>query len=223
MQLTVQEAARLLRASESNVQRWIRDGGLPAVRFNEQLRLNRVDLMVWAHRNHHALDPALLQDGSEAAPDLRAALLRGGIHRDIAARDGRAVLQEVVARLPLTAVADRGLLSELLTARAAAGGASAVGHGIAIPDARHPIVQPGEPLLLALFLLRAPVDLDVADGRGTHAIFVLVSPRIRDHLLALAHLVRVLHGPASQSIADRADDAVLLAAMTVQDDAGRSG
>jgi excisionase family DNA binding protein len=48
VQLTVHEAAKCLRVPENTIHRWIRDRGLPAVKFNEQYRLNPVDLLVWA-------------------------------------------------------------------------------------------------------------------------------------------------------------------------------
>ena len=57
MQMTVREAAKCLRVPESTVRRWIRDRGLPAVKFHEQYRLNGVDLQVWAQSNQIPIDP----------------------------------------------------------------------------------------------------------------------------------------------------------------------
>jgi len=214
VQLTIAEAARLLHVNESSVQRWIRERGLPAVKFNEQYRLNQVDLLVWAQANQVAVDPDRLPAREkDAPPDLAAALLRGGIHRDVAARNRSEALAAAVARMPLLADADRTLLADLLAARENAG-TTAIGNGIAIPHARHPIVLAGGEPLLALCFLKQPVDFAATDVKPVHTLFALVTPTIRSHLQTLARLAFALGGPFGGRVAARASDRELIDALS---------
>jgi excisionase family DNA binding protein len=76
VQLTIKQAAELLEVEEGQIRRWIRDRGLPAVLFNEQHRLNRIDLLVWAQENQVPVPAhALLAAEPDAAslPGWRAA------------------------------------------------------------------------------------------------------------------------------------------------------
>jgi PTS system nitrogen regulatory IIA component len=213
VQLTIAEAARLLHVNESSVQRWIRERGLPAVKFNEQYRLNQVDLLVWAQANQVAVDPDRLPAREkDAPPDLAAALLRGGIHRDVAARNRSEALVAAVARMPLLSDADRTLLADLLAARENAG-TTAIGNGIAIPHARHPIVLAGGEPLLALCFLQQPVDFAATDGKPVHTLFALVTPTIRSHLQTLARLAFALGGPFGERVAAGASDRELIDAL----------
>ncbi len=57
MRLTVREAAQRLQVPEEVVYKFIRDRGLPAVKFNEQYRINSVELAEWAQENRVTLLP----------------------------------------------------------------------------------------------------------------------------------------------------------------------
>ncbi|HVE83309.1 MAG TPA: helix-turn-helix domain-containing protein, partial [Myxococcales bacterium] len=48
MLLTVREAARLLKAAEEEVYRWVESGEIPYVEVNDQPRFNQADLLEWA-------------------------------------------------------------------------------------------------------------------------------------------------------------------------------
>lgn len=211
MQLTISDAARAFHVTGATVHRWIRERGLPAVRFNEQLRLNQVDLVVWAQVHSQPLDADALPAQIGGAPDLAAALRRGGIHRDVVASDRATALRAAVQHLPL-GPDDRAVLQDVLAARPAHDG-TAIGEGIAIPHARHPIVLTGGESLLSLCFLRAGVPFGAADGQPVHTLFTLVTPTVRVHLRALAQLARALHGDFGRRVADRATDAELLAAL----------
>lgn len=210
MQVTIKQAADLLHASESKVYRWIRDAGLPAVLFNEQYRLNRIDLMVWAQAHQIAVSPP--SAGTAAVADLGAALRRGGIARDVAGGSCAEVVAAAVARLRLPDVVDRALVLEMIAARQAHG-ATAIGNGIAIPHARYPIVAAVPEPIAGLALLQTPVPFAAApDGRMVTALFVLLTPTIRAHLDLLATLAKALQGPLLAAVQAGADDATILAA-----------
>src|SRR5439155_6223286 len=52
MLLTVREAARLLKAAEEDIYRWVDDGEIPYVQVNDQPRFNQAELLEWATTRH---------------------------------------------------------------------------------------------------------------------------------------------------------------------------
>jgi len=212
VQLTIREAATILRVPVATVHRWIRDRGLPAVKFNEQYRLNQVDLLVWAQTNHVLLDPEQLPVKEPTAPTVSGALVRGGIHRHLAGNDRQQVLLAAIAAMPLPNELDRAQLAQMLSAREALGSTS-VGNGIAIPHARHPIVLPLGMPLLSLGFLQQPVEFGAQDGVKVHTLFTMITPTIRIHLHFLARLAFALGGDFGRRVAERADDAAILEAL----------
>jgi PTS system nitrogen regulatory IIA component len=197
MQLTSREAARLLGVDEPTLDRWIRDGDLPAARVNDQHRLNRVDLLEFAAARNLDVSPALLEDLGEAQalPSLADAIRAGGVHRDVPGADKGAILRAVVERLPLPRGVDRTMLHHVLLAREALG-STAFGNGVALPHARNPIVlRVARPAVAICYLARA-VEFDALDGRPVHTLVTLVCPSTRCHLHLLALAAAALRDPA---------------------------
>jgi len=215
VQLTVTEVSKLLGVSEGTVRRWIRDRGLPAIEFNEQYRLNRIDLLVWAQANRVPVPGHAFTHDVPGEVSLSSALLRGGIHRNVPGSDRAQVLQAAVERVPLPAEVDRRLLLDMIVAREALG-ATGIGHGIAIPHARYPIVVPTEPML-GLCFLATPVDFGALDGVPVIALFVLAAPTVRTHLGILSRLAAALSADLLRLLQDRADDAAIKTAALAAD------
>jgi PTS system nitrogen regulatory IIA component len=209
VQLTITQAAELLQTTESQVRRWIRDRGLPAVRLHEQYRLNQVDLLDWANSHQIPVSPAVANEAPPAL--LAAALQRGGIHRDVPGDSCEAVLRACVDRLALPAGVDRELVLAMLAARQAQG-TTAVGGGIALPHARFPLVAAVAEPFVALALLAQPVPFAAPDGQPVTALFVLLTPTPRVHLALLAALARALEGPLRTAVQQRAIDEALFRA-----------
>ena len=222
MQLTIQEAASLLRVPGSMVHRWIRDRGLPAIKFNEQYRLNPVDLVDWAQSHQVPIDPDELAARQPPPPPMADALALGGIHRDVPGKGRRQLLAAIVERLPLHGPGDRELLTDLLCARQHFC-TTAARDGIGIPHALHPIVQPlGPPLVSLSFPQHEFSDGNEGDGtrdrKTVRALFVLVTPTIRMHLQFLARLTHALGSDSGdmsfgRRVAERASDVAILDAL----------
>ena len=194
MQLTLRQAAPYFSVEEATLRRWIKKRGLPVHKVNEQLYLNPVELWQWAMENGVVVSRRLLEDSRQVAdevPPLSALLETGGIHLDVGGADKSEALRDVVARLPLPPDFDRDFLVTVLEAREAMG-STGIGDGIAIPHARNPILLHVEQPLVALCLLRHPVDFDAVDGIPVHALFVVISPTVPVHLKILARLGLVL-------------------------------
>jgi nitrogen PTS system EIIA component len=194
MQLTLRQATSYLDVGEATLRSWIKKRGLPVHAVNERLYLNPVELWQWAMEHGVVVSRRLLDDARLAAdevPTLSTLLETGGIHYDVGGADRGAALREVVARLPLPPDLDRDFLVTVLEAREAMG-STGIGDGIAIPHARNPILLHVSDPLVALCLLRHPVDFDAVDDVPVHALFLVVSPSIPVHLKILARLGLVL-------------------------------
>ena len=198
MQLTLRQATSYLNVDEATLRGWIKKRGLPVHKLNERLYLNPVELWQWAMENGVVVSRRLLDDAKQAVgevPPLSALLDAGGIHYDVGGADKSEALRDVVARLPLPRDFDRDFLVTVLEAREAMG-STGIGDGIAIPHARNPILLHVDQPLVALCLLRHPVDFDAVDGIPVHALFVVISPSIPVHLKILARLGLVLRDAA---------------------------
>jgi PTS system nitrogen regulatory IIA component len=194
VQLTIRQAAPYLSVDEATLRGWIKRRGLPVHKVNEQLYLNPVELWQWAMENGVVVSRRLLEDARQVAeevPPLSDLLASGGLHTDVGGEDRSGVLREVVARLPLPPDYDREFLMTVLEAREAMG-STGIGDGIAIPHARNPILLHVDQPLVALCLLRHPVEFEAVDDLPVHALFVVISPSVPVHLKILARLGLVL-------------------------------
>jgi PTS system nitrogen regulatory IIA component len=194
MDLTVKDVAHLLHTSEKTVYRWIRDGVLPAYRINDQYRLNREDLLEWATAKNVKLSPGIfggepftLAQGSTLAEKLRA----GGVLYDVEGQDKAQALKAVCDRLPLPEGVNREDLLGVLLAREALG-STAVGHGIAIPHPRSPLILNVKKPAVTLAFLKQPVDFGALDGKPVDILFTIISTTVRGHLDTLSHLMYAL-------------------------------
>jgi PTS system nitrogen regulatory IIA component len=213
MKLTVPEVARMFGATETTVERWIRDDRLPCEKVHGQYRFHRAELLEWA--NVHGLDlkvePALVQRAVSPGPSLFDALVAGGVHRGLEASDRAGALRAVVERLPSVDSADRELVFEVFLARENLG-STGIGDGIAIPHVRNPmLLDVAEPSLTLCFLER-PIEFVAIDGKPVHTLFAIVAPTARTHLALLARLAQALHDAEfRRALLARAPDPELLA------------
>jgi len=202
MQLSVRDVAELLHVSEKNIYRWIKQDGLPSCRVNDQVRLNRSELLEWAtsRRMNIPLDlfygPAAEQ---EILPSLAGALEAGGIFYQIQGADKPALLRSIVACMPLPENVDRELMLRMLLAREALV-STGVGEGIAIPHCRNPIVLHVAGPLVSLCFPETPVDFGALDGEPVFALFTLISPAPKVHLHMLAHLFYAIRQPGFKAL-----------------------
>ncbi len=225
MQLTVSEAARLLQVDEKSVRNWIRKKGLPAVKINDQYRLNRVDLLEWATDQGIKLSPeifAAVRDEEALLPSLSQALEAGGIHFGIGGEDAQTVLKNIVALLQLPPQIDPDFLLQVLLAREALG-TTAIGDGIAIPHVRNPILLHVPSPAITLCFLEQPIDFDALDGKPVNILFTLVSPTARTHLHLLAKLAYALRDGRFKEVLQRqgSRDEILAIVRTIEAELGK--
>lgn len=194
MNLSVRDAASLLKVSEKTIYRWIKQQAVPAYRVQEQYRFNRAELLEWAtSRRLNVSSEIFLEPEAEGQPipSLLAALEAGGVHYRVSGTEKASVLGEVVQLLRLPDEVDRDFLLRVLLAREAIASTS-IGEGIAVPHVRNPVVlHLGRPAIALCFLER-PIDFGAMDGRPVDTLFTIISPTTRAHLHLMSKLSFVL-------------------------------
>jgi PTS system nitrogen regulatory IIA component len=194
MNLSVRDAAGLLKVSEKTIYRWIKQQAVPAYRVQEQYRFNRAELLEWATSRRLNVSSAIFLEPEaegQPIPSLLSALEAGGVHYRVAGGDKAGALREVVQLLRLPDEVDREFLLRVLLAREAIA-STGVGEGIAVPHVRNPVVlHVGRPTIALCFLER-PIDFGALDGRPVDTLFTIISPTTRAHLHLMSKLSFVL-------------------------------
>ncbi len=195
MQLSIRDLTKLLDVDEGTVSRWIKHRGLPARQVGGQYRVNRAELLEWATSNQVRVALELfdhLEADAESIPSLAEALESGGVHYGLQGNTRALALQALVQVLALPDGVDGELLLRLFLAREASA-STAIGHGIAIPHVRNPIVLHVARPAVTLAFLERPVDFGALDRQPVHVLFSIISSTNRSHLQVLSRLSFALH------------------------------
>lgn len=193
MLLTVREAAKLLKAAEEEVYRWMESGDLPHSEVNGQPRFNHAELLEWATARHREVSVDMFTESGGGGHALEEALREGGVHAGVRGAGRAEALRAVVSKMNVPED-DREMLLDVMLAREDLG-STAIGGGVAIPHVRHPAVVPGVRPSITLCYLETPLDLAAPDGQPVHTLFAILSTTVRGHLQLLAKLSAALHDP----------------------------
>jgi PTS system nitrogen regulatory IIA component len=194
MNLSVRDAAGLLKVSEKTIYRWIKQQAIPAYRMQDQYRFNRAEILEWATSRRLNVSSEIFLEPEAAGqpiPSLLAALQAGGVFYRVSGFDKESALREVVQVLRLPDEVDREFLLRVLLAREAIA-PTAVGDGIAIPHVRNPVVLHVDRPSLALCFLERPIEYSALDGKPVGTLFTVMSPTTRAHLHLMSKLSFVL-------------------------------
>jgi PTS system nitrogen regulatory IIA component len=205
MELTVREVASYLGVPEKTVYRWISEGSIPLHQVGGQYRFNKTELLEWANARNLKISTAIYrkEDSSKTLPSVAEALEAGGIVYRLAGSDKASVLKAMVEALPFPPTIDRETVYEIVLARENMG-TTAIGGGIAIPHARHPIIlQEVQSPKITLCFLDQKVEFGAPDRLPVHTLFWLVSPSVRSHAHMLARLASLVQEKGFQSLLSR--------------------
>lgn len=222
MNLSLVQLAESFGVAESVVEGWVRHEGLPHVRDRGRLLFDRAEVAEWAAgRGLAARAGFLLAPPPSLAPSssLGTLLRAGGIWRDVAAADVLAVLARVAGALPGASEPVRRMLAQRLQAP---GGVSLapIGEGFALPHPSARVTLGHDAGVLALLLLRDPLDVGEArvDAVPVTRLLFFLAPTPRAHLELLGRLCRtLLRGPLRALLDRGAGDAELRAAFEFAD------
>lgn len=197
--LTVKETAEYLKVSEKTIYRWIRQGVIPAIKFQGQYRFDRKEIEAWARYKRigsHTLSSTYTKTDPESV-DLGAALKLGGIHYKIEGHIPDALFRNMVEMFPFAArmpqemkealIADMGEREALVT--------TGIGNGIALPHPRHPRDWGIGAPAVGIFFLEQPVDFQAVDGQPVFILFCILFSSVKGHLKMLSQVSHLLHNP----------------------------
>jgi PTS system nitrogen regulatory IIA component len=222
MYLNLIQIAESFGVSESVVDGWIRDEGLPHTPDRGRLLFDRAQVAEWAAKRGLAAKAGFLAPETSAlgtslriGPLLRA----GGIWREVPAADLAAVFERIVSALPGATPPVRQLLGQRLRAK---GGVTMapVGGGFALPHPSTRITLGRDSGTVALLLLRdaLPLDETVPDGVPINRLCFFIAPSPRAHLDLLGRLSRSLvRGPLRELVAKGAKDEEIFQAIDAVD------
>ncbi len=210
-QIGLTEAARILGLQETTVQNWASRGWLPSLRDGDGISFDRAQLEEWATRNRgksNGEPPTRALDNDNLS--MHAALVRGGVHYDLPGESREQVLG-AVAELPEVPMSvARSLLRDLLIEREQLA-STGVGHGVAIPHPRNPLLVHVDAPVVVLCFLRRAIDFRAIDGEPVRVLFSLLSPSTRVHLRLLARLAWLLRDDGiSHLLGEKAPARVIL-------------
>jgi PTS system nitrogen regulatory IIA component len=130
---------------------------------------------------------------NEQETGLTTLITRGGVHYQVPGTNPREVITNLVESLKLPPAAadlrsvDRDALLKAALEREALM-TTAVGHGIALPHPRNPLITGAEDQFVALAFLEHPVDWQALDGEPVHTVLLIVSASAKLHLHTLSRI-----------------------------------
>ena len=218
MELSFKDIVKIFAVREETVNEWIEKKHMPCIKANEQYRFNYIELLDWAIEEKIRLTPGLLalEDNENYNHDvLYQSLTAGSIYYDVSGDTPEEVLKSIVEVLPLPQGLNKKSLWQMLVAREKLV-STGVGHGIAIPHVRNPVVLSLEKPSITLCFLKKPVDFKALDGEPVFVLFTLLCPSIKQHLSILSRLAFCLQNEKMRNfLHERAPREKILAEMKV--------
>ena len=193
MELKIKDIVDLLQISEKTIYRWIKDKKIPCYRINHQFRFNRAEINEWILSNKIELSSSLRNISITQNPYNLAELLeKGGIISDVPGKNVREVLQSAINKIYTPADLSKEDLFTALMSREEMM-PTAIGHGIAIPHPRSPIVTVSDNASVSICYLDEPLDFGALDGQEVHTLFILLTESPRRHLDVLSRISYLCH------------------------------
>jgi len=222
MYLNLIQIAESFGVSESVVEGWIRNEGLPNTPDRGRLLFDRAQVTEWAaERGLAARVGFLAPENSALTPHLRLGplLQAGRIWRDVPAAEVPGIFERIITALPGATLPVRQLLGQRVRAK---GGVTMapVGGGFALPHPSARITLGRDSGTVAFLLLRDDLVLaePPADGVPVRRLFFFIAPSPRGHLDVLASLSRGLaHGPLRELVEQGAPDEEIFQAVAALD------
>ena len=222
MYLNLIQIAESFGVSESVVEGWIRNEGLPHTPDRGRLLFDRAQVTEWAaERGLGARVGYLTPETSALTSHLQLGpLLRAGrIWRGVLAADVLNIFERIITALPGATPPVRQLLGQRVRAK---GGVTMapVGGGFALPHPSARITLGRDSGTVALLLLRDDLVLaePPADGVPVRRLFFFIAPSPRGHLDLLARLSRnLVHGPLRELVEKGATDDEIFQAVAAID------
>lgn len=188
MDLKLKDVVELMNVPEKTVQQWIKDKKMPAHKVKNQYFFNKAEISEWILRNNIAVSSTILDLNLTSKPVSIIELLRkGGVYYNIAGTTVKDIINNVSKAIQIPAGTTRENVKASLLQREEMM-TTAVGHGIAFPHARNPIISEVEHESISLCFLENSIDYNALDGKPVSVLFVIISSNSKRHLEILSKL-----------------------------------
>ncbi len=188
MDLKIKDIVDIFQVSEKTVYRWIKDKKIPCYRIQHQYRFNRSEINEWILSNKIEVSSHLMDKTFSTRPTNFTDLLRhGGVFPNIPGLTVPEVLLNAIKHIHLPGGKDPEDIYQALLNREELT-STAIGHGIAIPHPRNPIITNIEDASVSICFLENPVDFGALDSQPVHTLFVLLTYSPRRHLEVLSKI-----------------------------------
>jgi nitrogen PTS system EIIA component len=195
VELKMKDVMEILQAPEKDVLKMIKDSGLPAHSINHQYMFNKQEIKEWVIKNGIKIHKRFLDLKPGDMPVSVAGLVKkGGILYGVKGRNSSGVLSYCSAQMKFPPeLTQEQVLSSLIQREEMM--PTAVGHGIAIPHPRNPIVTDIQNESITVCLPAHPVPYSAMDGEPVHTMFIVLSANPGRHLEILAKLLYLCQQP----------------------------
>lgn len=187
--LTAGEVAERLDLPVRTVERWARQGRIPATRDGDDFTFEERELEPWAkdHSLTIAANPAGDDSPASGEPvSVSDAIRRGGVHHDIPAASIEIALRHASQLAPIADEHRPELLERLLQREELS--STGIGGGIAIPHPRTPLTGIVTISSITVCCLEHPLEMRAIDGQAVHTLLLILSSHTKTHLRLLARL-----------------------------------
>ena len=228
MYLNVVQIAESFGVTETVVEGWIRNEGLPHIPDRGRLLFDRAQVADWATAHGLAAQAGFLAPATSAVAGgwrLEPLLRAGGIWRDVSQKQLTGVLGRIVGALPGATPPVRQLLAQRLSAQGGVTPAP-VGGGFALPHMSTRVALGRDSGTVALLLLNEAMLLPEPppDGVPVTRLLFFIAPSPRAHLDLLGRLSRALtKGPLRELILHSAPDEEIFKVVAADDVAALGG
>ena len=223
--LTAAQVAERLDLPVRTVERWARQGRIPATRNGDDFAFDERELEPWAreHRLTMAMPAAAEGDGGGGETlSVSEAIRRGGVFHDIPADSVEVALRRASRLAPLADEHRAELLERLLQREELS--STGIGGGVAIPHPRTPLAGIVTSSSITVCFLEHPLEMRAIDGQPVHTMLLILSSHTKTHLRLLARLAFWLRDPAFRDLlAGRPSADALLAEVARREAAGGPG
>ena len=113
--------------------------------------------------------------------DITELIHRGGVLKNVEGFSTKDIYHNIIQMIDLPDCMDREQVYNALCAREEIL-STAVGNGIALPNARAPIMKDENDQRICVAYLKQPINMNAPDERFVHVMFVLLTQNPQDHL-----------------------------------------
>ncbi len=192
MRVTLKEIAKRLNLNIETLERWIRQGRIPVRKSGTFAVFNEIELKRWAQTQQihfSALDkePSETKEDEQQVLALLTAMKKGGCYDLVSGKTREDVLLSTVNLVPgLEQDAVQELYEQLIERERLT--STGIGKGVAVPHPRNPLSKGlDEPMILTCFL-ENQVEFYAIDDQPVFVLFLMLSPKIEQHLFLLSRL-----------------------------------